>query len=400
MPPKLHPVLIQSVVTGLISIFADNRYADKVIEYLLKSNPKWGSRDRAFIAETIYDMVRNWRLLWFLSGKEMDLQANSLYQLFGIYWLYKGNSLPNWDIFKQVSIRKSIEMAQKTPAIFHSFPDWLVEMLSEDLGTASLSEIAALNQQAEVVLRVNTLKKNKRELLSLFAQQQIEVVEIPAFADALMLKKRQNIFGNSLFQQGFFDIQDAGSQLIAPFTEVEPGMRVIDACAGAGGKSLHLAALMQNKGRIISMDIAEQKLTELKRRASRAGANIIETRVIEGSKSIKRLADTADRLLLDVPCSGIGVIRRNPDAKWKLSPAFIEEVKVKQSEILQSYSRMLRVGGILTYATCSILSMENSKQVQAFLAQNGNKYELLAEQNVLPSQGFDGFYMAKMKRKA
>lgn len=400
MPPKLHPVLIQAVVTGLISIFADNRYADKAIEYLLKSNPKWGARDRAFIAETMYDMVRNWRLLWFLAAKEVDLQQDSLYKLFGIYWLYKGNILPNWDIFKNVQLRKSIEDAQKIPAVFHSFPDWLVAMLEADLGNQSLTEMAALNQQAQVVLRVNTLKKSKKELKALFAQENIETAEIPLYPDALLLQKRQNIFANPLFQKGFFDIQDAGSQAIAAFAEVEAGMRVIDACAGAGGKSLHLAALMQNKGRIISMDVEEKKLTELKRRASRAGASIIETRLIESSKTIKRLADTADRVLLDVPCSGIGVIRRNPDAKWKLSPTFIQEVQVKQSEILQSYSRMLRVGGTLTYATCSILSAENRQQIQAFLQQNGDKYELLAEKSILPSDGFDGFYMAKMQRRS
>lgn len=400
MNQKLHPILIQAVVTGLISIFGDNRYADKAIEHLLKSNPKWGSRDRAFIAETIYDMVRNWRLLWFLAAKEVDLQQDSLYKLFGIFWLYKGNVLPNWDIFKNVQLRKSVEEAEKTPAIFHSFPDWLVSVLENDLGEANIREIAALNKQAEVVLRVNTIKKSKKELMTLFAQENIEVAEIPAFPDALLLKKRQNIFANPLFQKGFFDIQDAGSQAIAKFSEVEAGMRVIDACAGAGGKSLHLAALMQNKGRIIAMDVEEKKLTELKRRASRAGANIIETRLIESSKTIKRLADTADRLLLDVPCSGIGVIRRNPDAKWKLSPTFIAEVQVKQSEILQSYSRMLKVGGILTYATCSILSAENGKQVQAFLQQNGDKFEFMEEKNILPSEGFDGFYMAKIRRKS
>lgn len=398
MPPKLHPVLIQAVVSGLFSIFSDNRYADKAIEYLLKSNPKWGARDRAFIAETIYDMVRNWRILWFLADKEVDLRNESLYQLFGVYWLYKGNALPNWDIFKSVALQKTLEEAKRTPAIFHSFPDWLVETIKQDFGIASEKEIASLNKQAEVILRVNTLKKTKKELLKLFAEQGIEVAEIANFLDALILKKRQNIFSNPLFQKGYFEIQDAGSQLIAPFSDVEAGMRVIDACAGAGGKSLHLAALMQNKGRIISMDVEEKKLTELKRRASRAGANMIETRLIESSKTIKRLADTADRVLLDVPCSGIGVIRRNPDAKWKLTPEIIQQVQITQQEILQSYSRMLRVGGILTYATCSILNAENHVQVNSFLQQNGDKYELLAEKSVLPSEGFDGFYMAKMRR--
>ncbi|MCZ8215023.1 MAG: class I SAM-dependent methyltransferase, partial [Cyclobacteriaceae bacterium] len=190
-----------------------------------------------------------------------------------------------------------------------------------------------------------------------------------------------------------------GSQAIAPFLQVEPGMRVIDACAGAGGKTLHLAALMQNKGRIISMDTEEWKLTELKLRARRAGVGNVETRVIESTKTIKRMEKMGDRVLLDVPCSGLGVLRRNPDAKWKLSPEFIEKVIDLQKNILHDYSMMVKPGGKLVYSTCSLMPTENEKQVATFLANNPD-FTLEEEKHIWPSEGFDGFYMARVVRKA
>ena len=177
-------------------------------------------------------------------------------------------------------------------------------------------------------------------------------------------------------------------------------MRVIDACAGGGGKTLHLAALMKNKGRIIAMDTEAWKLDELKKRARRAGVGNIEPRVIESSKTIKRLENSADRLLLDVPCSGLGVIKRNPDAKWKLTPEFMERVKELQQHILADYSTMLKTNGLMVYSTCSLLPSENEKQVEKFLESRKDKFELLEQKWLKPSEGFDGFYMALIQRKA
>lgn len=175
-------------------------------------------------------------------------------------------------------------------------------------------------------------------------------------------------------------------------------MRVIDACAGGGGKSLHLAALMQDKGRIISMDTEGWKLQELRRRARRAGTSIIETRTIDSSKVVKRLEGTADRVLLDVPCSGLGVLRRNPDAKWKLNPDFLENVRKTQAEIIASYSRMCKPGGKLVYATCSILPSENQEQIQKFLSAKSQDFQLVQEKIISPIEGFDGFYMALLEK--
>ena len=168
-------------------------------------------------------------------------------------------------------------------------------------------------------------------------------------------------------KEGLFEIQDASSQLVAAALEVEPGMRVIDTCAGAGGKSLHIAALMENKGQIIATDIYESKLRKLKIRTRRAGVFNITTKEIDSPKVMKKMKGTADRVLIDAPCSGIGVLRRNPDSKWKLEPEFVENIIKTQAEILENYSQLVKPGGKLVYATCSIFPSENEKQVHGFL---------------------------------
>ncbi|MCU0449327.1 MAG: RsmB/NOP family class I SAM-dependent RNA methyltransferase [Bernardetiaceae bacterium] len=400
---KLHPNLVGAVVDGLRAIFGEQRYADKVIEGLLRSNPRWGSHDRGFIAETTYDMVRHWRLLWYLAGRDTpDLKPASLWYLFGVYWLFKGRELPEGDKFKGITagpVQERWALAQTVRKLRYSYPDWLDDLAAAELGPVWDVEAEALNNLTQVVLRTNTLKTSRAELQQQLAWQNVESAPLEALPDALVLKKRLNVFGNPVYKQGLFEIQDAASQLIAPFAKPEPGMRVIDACAGAGGKSLHLAALMQNQGQLLSMDVEAHKLEELRRRSNRAGISIIETRLIENNKVIKRLRESADLVLLDAPCSGTGVLRRNPDSKWKLSPEAITEVKLKQQEILARYAQMTKPGGTLVYATCSILPSENQRQVENFLANSDIKFSFLEEKSVLPSQfGYDGFYMAKLER--
>jgi len=175
-------------------------------------------------------------------------------------------------------------------------------------------------------------------------------------------------------------------------------MRVVDACAGAGGKSLHLAALMENKGQLIALDIYQGKLNDLKKRAKRNSVHNIDTRLIDSTKTIKKLKNTADRVLIDAPCSGIGVLKRNPDSKWKLQPEFLEKIKSTQAEILDKYSQMLKVKGQMVYATCSILPSENEKQVANFLSTH-SEFKLLSENKVSPEKsGYDGFYMALLEK--
>jgi 16S rRNA (cytosine967-C5)-methyltransferase len=201
----------------------------------------------------------------------------------------------------------------------------------------------ALNQPAKLVVRANTLKVTRQQLKDKLAEAEIATTELGA--DALVLHTRKNLYNSPPFKEGWMEIQDYSSQQVAPFLDVAPGMRVIDACAGAGGKTLHLAALMHNKGRIIALDTEAWKLDELKRRARRAGVGLAEIRPIANNKVIKRLTASADRVLIDAPCSGLGVLRRNPDAKWKLTEEFVGNLRQTQQKILHSYSQMVKPGG-------------------------------------------------------
>ncbi|MGE0589285.1 MAG: RsmB/NOP family class I SAM-dependent RNA methyltransferase [Cyclobacteriaceae bacterium] len=394
---KLYRNLSIAVVEALAAIFDDNRYADKVIEKIFKQNKQWGARDRKFIAESVYEIVR-WLRLFQVAGES---SPKDYWSLLGTWIIWKGLELPSWPEFENLKYKKIAERleARYPTAIQQSIPDWLDELGRKELKERWDDELPFLNEEASVVLRVNNLKTSLSDLREILLEDNIETSVDNRFEDALILAKRSNVFASQSFKDGLFEVQDAGSQLIAPYARAEAGMRVVDACAGAGGKSLHLSAMMQNRGKIIAMDTEEWKLDELKKRARRAGAMNIETRVIESSKSIKRLHESADRLLLDVPCSGLGVLRRNPDAKWKLSLEYIEKVKEIQQKILSDYSSMLKKGGVMIYSTCSILPSENTDQVKQFISNHLDSFKLLEEKFVWPSEGFDGFYMAAIEKK-
>jgi 16S rRNA (cytosine967-C5)-methyltransferase len=401
---KLHRNLIEAVAGSLDVIFNQGKYADKVIEKTLASNKRWGARDRAFIAETTYEIVRWWRLLnYLIRTDDTTLDTAKAWKLIGAWELMNEREIPDWEEFDGLNaahLWANLEKAEKIRKIRQSIPDWLDELGEAELGKDWGTEMAALNFQAPVILRTNTLKTNRRELQRLLADDSATLTDpLPGLPDALALQRRLNVFTSVHFKNGFFEIQDAASQMVAPFLEVEPGMRVIDACAGAGGKTLHLANLMDNKGRIVALDTEAWKLTELKKRALRNGVQNVETRVIENNKIIKRLHGSADRLLLDVPCSGLGVLRRNPDAKWKLDLDFLGRVREQQAEILRTYPQMLKPGGMMVYATCSILPSESEAQVQKFLEEQKD-FELVAQQRISPAQtNYDGFYMARLVRK-
>lgn len=409
---RIHRNLAEAVIFSLSQVFLEDKYADKVIEKVLQSNPKWGARDRGFIAENTYEIVRWWRWLLFLIGKEetslkqeIDLSSQTaiLWKVFGTWLLTQETQLPDWKEFSglhQRSIFDRIEESKKIRKVFYSIPDWLDQMGENELSTKWDKEINALNQPASVILRANTLKTTTKRLKNLLAKDEIETLEVADVPTALVLRKRTNIFSSTHFKSGLFEIQDASSQQVATMLDVQPTMRVIDACAGAGGKTLHLAALMENKGKIIAMDTEQWKLDELQKRAKRAGVQNIEIKVIDSNKVVKRLEESADRLLLDVPCSGLGVLRRNPDAKWKLKPSFIESIKDTQRTILKTYSQMLKKGGKMVYATCSILPSESEEQIQWFLEEEKGNFELLEEKRISPTKsGFDGFYMACLLKK-
>lgn len=403
---RLHRNLCFSVIDGLTLIFNEGKYADKVIQQLLKRDKRWGARDRAFVAETTYDIVRWKRLYAEIAEVKEPFDRDNLWRMFAVWATLKGVKLPDWKYFEGTPSRKikgRFDELSKIRKFKESIPDWMDAIGEKELGnTVWTKEIEALNQQADVILRVNTLKTTKEKLQAELFDLDIETEFIPNYPSALKLKKRANVFSTDAFKKGFFEVQDASSQLVAEFLNVKPGMRVVDTCAGAGGKTLHIASLMENKGQVIAMDIYGNKLNELKRRAKRNGAHNIENRVIESTKAIKKLYDKADRVLIDAPCSGLGVLRRNPDAKWKLQPDFIEKIKKTQQDILQQYSRMVKVGGQLVYATCSVLPSENQEQVKTFLkSEAGANFTLIKDNKVLAHKsGFDGFYMALLERNA
>lgn len=397
---RLHRVLIIGLREALSEALFSDKYADKVIEKTLKANKKWGSKDRGFVAESFYDIIRWKRKLEFYMGEE--IQRTNLYNLIATYLLTKEYEIPEFDEFSGIDFQKIEERFSEkidNPAIEQSVPDWLYQLIEKDYGKETVEILAALNEQAEVYLRANTLKTTSENVIKSLAIEGIEAVAFPGHENAIQIKQRKNLFRTSAFQDGWFEVQDISSQLVSKALDPKPGTRVFDVCAGAGGKTLHLAALMQNKGQLIALDIHEWKLKELKRRARRAGAHNVETRPIV-AKTIKRLKDSADSLLIDAPCSGLGVLKRNPDAKWKLDQDFIDRITKEQAEILQNHSKILRKGGKMVYATCSILPEENEKQVEKFLANNP-EFSLISEQTLLPHiTGSDGFYISVMERKA
>ncbi|GAA3576997.1 RsmB/NOP family class I SAM-dependent RNA methyltransferase [Snuella lapsa] len=401
---RLHRNLCFAVIDGLTLIFNEGNYADKVIQQLLKRDKRWGSRDRAFVAETTYDIVRWKRLYAEIAEVKAPYNRDNLWRMFAVWAILKGIKLPDWKYFENTPARKikgRFDELSKIRKFKESIPDWMDALGEEELGKDTWTkEIAALNEQADVILRVNTLKTSKQKLQAQLNDLNIQTEVLPDYPDALKLKERSNVFTTEPFKNGHFEVQDASSQLVAEFLNVKPGMRVVDTCAGAGGKTLHIASLMENKGQIIALDIYANKLNELKRRAKRNGSHNIEPRLIESTKTIKKLYNKADRVLIDAPCSGLGVLRRNPDAKWKLQPEFIEQIKRTQQDILQQYSRMLKAGGQLVYATCSILPSENQEQVKTFLSSEvGKDFILVKDKKILAHQsGFDGFYMALLEK--
>ena len=401
---RLHKNLCFAVIDGLNSIFNDEEYADKVIQKLLKRDKRWGSRDRAFVAETTYDIVRWKRLYAEIANVKAPYDRDNLWRLFAVWATLKGIKLPDWKYFVGTPTRKikgRFDELSKFRVFRESVPDWIdaigVKELGENVWT---KELAVQNKQADVVLRVNTLKTNKSQLIHDLNDEYIEVEAINGYPDALKLIERANVFKTEVFKKGAFEVQDASSQLVAGFLDVKPGMKVVDTCAGAGGKTLHIAALMQNKGQIVAMDIYESKLKKLKIRAKRNGVHNIDLKVLDSTKPIKKLYEKADRVLIDAPCSGLGVLRRNPDSKWKLKPEFIEDIKKVQEEVLQKYASMVKPGGKLVYATCSILPSENEKQIEIFLkSESGQKFKLVKDQSILAHKsGYDGFYMALLEK--
>ncbi|WP_291146708.1 RsmB/NOP family class I SAM-dependent RNA methyltransferase [Flavobacterium sp. UBA7680] len=402
---RLHRNLVYTTIDSLNAIFNEGEYADKVVARALKKDKRWGSSDRKFVAETIYEIVRWKRLYAEIAEVKEPFDRDNLWRMFAVWAVLRGYPIPDWRQLEGTPERKikgRFDELSKVRALKESIPDWMDELGVKELGEKVWAkEIAAQNQPAKVILRTNTLKGTKENLRNTLMDLNIETEYLKDQPEALVLKERANVFLTDAFKQGLFEVQDANSQLVAGFLDVKPGMRVVDTCAGAGGKTLHIASLMENKGQLIAMDLYESKLKQLKLRAKRNGAFNIEYRIIDTTKVIKKLHERADRVLIDAPCSGLGVLKRNPDAKWKLQPEFIDNIRKVQSEVLESYSKIVKPGGKLVYATCSVLPSENQEQVEKFLKTDiGKEFTFIQDRKILASEsGFDGFYMALLERK-
>lgn len=355
---------------------------------------------RSDLALRFYGIIRFWRTLVTALGEDKFETVDQMRRLIGAWnaWkkIYQGEKQENLKgpvadrLNKYMRIRKLRE----------SIPDWLDEYTIKQIGEAKWELLAkALNKDPKLYLRVNTLKTSRAELILKLREEGLEVYPYKDQADAIIVKVYANVFPLKSFHAGLFEVQDVSSQRVAVYCDVHPGMKVADACAGNGGKTLHLAALMENKGKILAMDVMQNKLDELRTRCTRNGVDLVESKLITSAEEIKKMEESFDRVLLDVPCSGIGVLRRNPDIRWRLFPDDMERLLKQQKEILQNYSALVKKEGKLVFASCSIFPSEGEEQVKHFLDSNADSWQMEEETRTNPiSDDGDGFYFARLKK--
>ncbi len=403
---KWHRNVVEALLPALHGIFASGQPAEPTVARLLKSQPRWGARDRRAVAESLYDAVRWWRWHWHLAGLPADdalvpaaITPERTELVWAVGCLERHGAVPSAVALDDGEVAERRLAAPASRAVRESVPDWIDEIAFSELGDEWPPLLTALNVAADVFVRVNPLRTTRDALVATLAREGIDATPVHGAPEALRLPGRRQVAALQPWKDGAFEVQDAGSQLVTPLLGAQPGETVVDLCAGGGGKTLHLAALMQNRGRIIAGDVHAWKLEELRRRATRAGVSLVETAVLTEDEAAFPVA-TADRVLLDVPCSGLGVLRRHPDTKWKLTPAELDRLRAVQAAILRRGSRLVRPGGTLLYVTCSVLRSENEAQVAAFLASDAGKgWRLESERRILPQlEGFDAFYATRLTR--
>ena len=401
---KLHRNIALGIVSGLEKTLVEKYQAAEVIKRLFKSNLRWGSKDRRTIAQAFYDIIRQKRLLHALCGSERE-EVN-LWCLLGCWLVLNDFHIPEWKEFNKINvqeIRGKALVLVKDRRYKYSIPDWLDQMGVEAYGEITWEkEIASLNTPANLIVRVNTLVTTVKKLKYLLENKYNIITHlVPDYPHALVFEKKKSLMSINEYQKGWFEVQDANSQKISPWLEAEPGKYYIDACAGAGGKSLHLANLTKDSAKIVALDIYSAKLNELRKRCHRNNIQSVRTVNVKDNKILQTLESDTDGILIDAPCSGLGVLKRNPDAKWNISPERLNEILKTQEKILQTYPPLVKKGGKLVYATCSILPEENKLQVEKFLSsQLGSKFELEKEHTYFSHlTGFDGFYCARLIKK-
>ncbi len=403
MDKKQHssPVGLPTLLSETITHFIEKgNTADRALNETFRKYKIRDEEQRSELALRFYGIIRFWRPLVTALGEDKFEKPEATRRLIGAYnaWkkLYNGEKQENLEgpvadrLNKYLRIRKLRE----------SYPDWLDEFAVQQLGEEKWESISkALNRDPKLYLRTNTLKVTRDELLGRMKKAGMEVYAVNTAPDAIYVKVYSNVFNSELFHAGFFEVQDISSQQVAIFADVHPGMRVMDACAGNGGKTLHLAALMKNRGKIVAMDVAQNKLDELRLRCTRNGIDLVETKKVSASDDLDGMKETFDRVLLDVPCTGTGVLRRNPDIRWRLYPDDVEQMMKEQNEILNRYSAMVKKDGKLIYATCSIFPCEGEDRIREFLSSHSDSWELEEEMRTNPVlEDGDGFYFAKLKR--
>lgn len=406
-----------------------SRPIDALIRDYFRSRRYAGSGDRRAVRNQVYDILRHRaRLDWWSS--QVDLGTTPRTQVIAAHLLLNGDTgdtlarlfsgdsysppalTETEQAFAASLVGQSIDDPEMPPHVAHEFPAWMEETLIERFGTELDTEMEALNRPASLDLRVNTLKADCRRAITLLANEQIAAEPTPLSPIGLRIEGHPNLEKTTAFQGGFIEVQDEGSQLIALLCDAQPGQTVLDICAGGGGKTLALAAAQQDDGRMIAGDVNAKRLANLDKRARRAGV-----RSIEETNDVSAYNGQADRVLIDAPCSGVGVWRRQPDARWRLTAESLAGYVAQQRGILENAAPLVRPGGRLIYATCSLLPAENSAQIEHFLSGHP-EYWLLPIADVwaetidgacpvegpylelTPARhGTDGFFAAVLERK-
>lgn len=418
---KLHGFLIGQTETLLADVLQFTGPADAMVSRFFRAHPKLGHAERGVIAEAIFAVLRRRMEFAHLSESGSGSPARRL-TLLGLMQTVGRTALKHhvspteqaWLEHVATIDPKNLPLRIRT-----NLPDWIYNGFAERFDAEGMSALAAaLNYPAPLDLRVNTLKANREKVLESLRESGHEAEETPFSPVGVRLAGKPALTRMPLFQEGWIEVQDEGSQLLCQLVAPKRGEMVVDFCAGAGGKTLALSAMMRSSGRLYAFDVAERRLAKMKPRAARSGLSNVHPIVIDSENDIKirRLAGKIDRVLVDAPCSGLGTLRRNPDLKWRQTPATITELVPKQTAILAAAARLLKPGGRLVYATCSLMRAENEEIVEAFLAGN-DQFELIPANKVLAEQkidldtgeylsllphrhGTDGFFAAVMQRKA
>jgi len=380
---------LELVVLALRAILPLEHPADTTLRYFFK-NERLGSNERALVAETVFGVLRHRLLLEHACAEKATPRRMALAHMvrYGGYNLREIEPVLKREEKEWLATVKGVKAEDLPLSVQAELPEWLVEKMRASYSDEEILTLGrAMQQGAPLDIRVNTLLAKRDEVLQQLHAQNIDAALTPYSPVGIRLKEKIPLNKDDLFTTGKVEVQDEGSQLLGFLLAPKRNDMVVDFCAGAGGKTLMLSALMNSQGRLYAMDVSEKRLTNLKPRLKRSGASNIQPMLIahENDLKVKRLAGKIDRVLVDAPCSGLGTLRRNPDLKFRQSPQSIAELNQKQTAILASASRLLKKGGRLVYATCSILPEENQHIVQAFLAAHPD-FKLLPAGEVLQQQ--------------